>query len=109
MGVQVFEDIDIAIIRDYIDWTPFFFTWEMRKKYPAILEDEKFREQAKQLFDDANKMLDDIIDNKWLQAKAVIGLWQANSDEDDVHLYADGEDLVTFNLIILPISLIIKI
>ena len=99
LGVQVFEEVDIAIIRNYIDWTPFFFTWEMRKKYPAILEDEKFGEQAKQLFDDANKMLDDIIDNKWLQAKVVIGLWQANSDEDDVHLYADGEDLVTFNFL----------
>ncbi len=99
LGVQVFDEVDLPIIRNYIDWTPFFFTWEMRKKYPAILEDEKFREQAKQLFDDANKMLDDIIDNKWLQAKAVIGLWQANSDEDDVHLYADGEDLVTFNFL----------
>jgi 5-methyltetrahydrofolate--homocysteine methyltransferase len=99
LGVQVFDEVDLAIIRNYIDWTPFFFTWEMRKKYPAILEDAKFGEQAKQLFDDANKMLDDIIDNKWLQAKAVIGLWQANSDEDDVHLYADSQDLATFNFL----------
>ena len=73
LGVQVFEDIDIATIRNYIDWTPFFFTWEMRKKYPAILEDKVFGEQASQLWNDANIMLDNIIENNWLQAKAVIG------------------------------------
>ena len=78
LGVQIFENIDIATIRSYIDWTPFFFTWEMREKYPAILEDDFFGEQAIQLFDDANKMLDNIIKNNWLQAKAVIGIWEAN-------------------------------
>ena len=85
LGVQVFTDIDIATIRNYIDWTPFFLTWEMRKKYPAILEDEVFSEQAIQLFDDANRMLDNIISNNWLKAKAVIGIWEANSDGDDVY------------------------
>ena len=70
LGVQVFEDIDIATIRNYIDWTPFFFTWEMRKKYPAILEDKVFGEQAKQLLDDANTMLDNIIANNWLQSQS---------------------------------------
>jgi len=91
LGVQVFEDIDIATIRNYIDWTPFFFTWEMRKKYPAILEDEFFGEQANALLDDANKMLDDIIKHDWLKAKAIIGVWQANSVGDDVHLFENGK------------------
>ena len=97
--MQVFEDIDIATIRNYIDWTPFFFTWEMRKKYPAILEDENFGEQAKQLLDDANIMLDNIIKNNWLQAKAVIGLWKANAEGDDVHLFADGNKIATYNFL----------
>ncbi len=99
LGVQIFEDIDIAIIRNYIDWTPFFFTWEMRKKYPAILEDEFFGEQARQLLDDANTMLDNIIKNNWLEAKAVIGLWKANSEGDDVHLFENGNQITTFHFL----------
>ncbi len=99
LGIQVFEDIDIATIRNYIDWTPFFFTWEMRKKYPAILDDEVFGEQSKQLLDDANTMLDNIIKNNWLKVKAVVGIWEANSVGDDVQLYENGEDLVSFNFL----------
>ena len=99
LGVQVFEDIDIATIRNYIDWTPFFFTWEMRKKYPAILEDENFGEQAKQLLNDANIMLDNIIKNNWLQAKAIIGLWEANAEGDDVHLFENGNKIATYNFL----------
>ena len=99
LGVQIFEDIDIAIIRNYIDWTPFFFTWEMRKKYPAILEDEFFGEQARQLLDDANTMLDNIIKNNWLEAKAVIGLWKANSEGDDVHLFENGNQITTYHFL----------
>ena len=99
LGVQVFENIDIAKIRAYIDWTPFFFTWEMRKKYPSILEDELYAEQANQLLIDANIMLDNIINNNWLKAKAVIGIWQANSDGDDVHLFENGEIINTFNFL----------
>ena len=99
LGVQVFEDIDIATIRNYIDWTPFFFTWEMRKKYPAILEDENFGEQAKQLLNDANIMLDSIIKNNWLQAKAIIGLWEANAEGDDVHLFENGNKITTYNFL----------
>ncbi|MEC8853765.1 MAG: vitamin B12 dependent-methionine synthase activation domain-containing protein, partial [Bacteroidota bacterium] len=87
LGVQVFENIDISTIRNYIDWTPFFFTWEMHKKYPEILKDEVFGEQARTVLDDANTMLDTIIKNNWLQAKAVIGLWKANSVGDDVYLF----------------------
>ncbi|MBT4882060.1 MAG: methionine synthase, partial [Flavobacteriales bacterium] len=99
LGVQVFEDIDIATIRNYIDWTPFFFTWEMRKKYPAILDDENFGEQAKQLLNDANVMLDNIIKNNWLKAKAVIGIWQANSVGDDVYLFEDEKQIATYNFL----------
>ena len=99
LGVQVFEDIDISTIRNYIDWTPFFFTWEMRKKYPAILEDEMFGEQARRLLDDANTMLDDIIENNWLQAKAVIGLWKANSVGDDVHLFKNEKQIATYHFL----------
>jgi len=99
LGVQVFEDIDIATIRNYIDWTPFFFTWEMRKKYPAILEDEVFGDQARQLLDDANTMLDNIIKNNWVQAKAVIGLWKANSVGDDVHLFKNEKQIATYHFL----------
>ena len=99
LGVQIFKDIDIATIRNYIDWTPFFFTWEMRKKYPAILEDEFFGEQARQLLDDANTMLDNIIKNNWLEAKAVIGLWKANAEGDDVHLFENGNQITTFHFL----------
>ncbi|MBC8510126.1 MAG: methionine synthase [Cryomorphaceae bacterium] len=99
LGVQVFENIDIATIRNYIDWTPFFFTWEMRKKYPDILKDELFAEQANQLMNDANAMLDNIIKNNWLQAKAVIGVWQANSVGDDVHLFENGKQISTYNFL----------
>ena len=99
LGVQVFENIDIATIRNYIDWTPFFFTWEMRKKYPDILKDELFAEQANQLMNDANAMLDNIIKNNWLQAKAVIGVWQANSDCDDVNLFENGKQISTYNFL----------
>ena len=86
LGVQVFESISLKEIRKYIDWTPFFYTWEMRQKYPDILEDEIFGAQASQLFEDANNLLDKVIDQKWLTAKAVIGLWSANSDGDDIIL-----------------------
>jgi 5-methyltetrahydrofolate--homocysteine methyltransferase len=99
LGVQVFDKIDIATIRNYIDWTPFFFTWEMRKKYPAILENEVFGDQARQLLDDANIMLDNIIKNNWLQAKAVIGVWQANSVGDDVRLSENGKQIATYNFL----------
>ncbi|MEE2954218.1 MAG: methionine synthase [Bacteroidota bacterium] len=87
LGVRVFHDIDINLVRNYIDWTPFFFTWEMRKKYPAILEDEKFSVQALKLFQEANNMLDIIISNKWLKLGASIGIWHANSVDDDIRLF----------------------
>ncbi|MDG6095930.1 methionine synthase [Alteromonas sp. ZYF713] len=80
---------DIATLRNYIDWTPFFLTWSLAGKYPRILTDEVVGEQAQSLFDDANEMLDNLIANGGLEAKGVIGLFPANRQEDDVVIYTD--------------------
>ncbi len=90
-GITVFEDYSLEEIREYIDWTPFFTTWEMKGKYPQILDDPKLGTEAKKLFDDAEELLDEIINNKLLKAKAVIGLFPANSIGDDIELYTDTE------------------
>lgn len=89
LGNQTFVDYDLAELRDYIDWTPFFRTWELHGRYPRILEDDVVGEEAKKLFADANEMLDKIISEKWLKAKAVIGLFPANSVGDDIEIYTD--------------------
>lgn len=83
-GVKVFEDYPLSAIREYIDWTPFFQTWMLKGKFPKILEDEVIGDEARKLYDDANDMLDEIIEKKSLSAKAVIGLFPANSSDDDV-------------------------
>ncbi|MCG7641133.1 MULTISPECIES: methionine synthase [unclassified Alteromonas] len=80
---------DLANLRNYIDWTPFFLTWSLAGKYPRILEDEVVGEQAQSLFNDANAMLDKIIEENSLQAKGVIGLFPANRVNDDVEVYTD--------------------
>jgi len=91
-GTRVFDDIDLGELRPYIDWMPFFNAWEFHGKYPQILSDATVGEAATSLFDDANAMLDRIIEEKWLGARAVIGLYPANSDgHDDILLYADEE------------------
>ena len=91
-GLKQFDDYDLAELRDFIDWTPFFATWEMRGQYPRILSDDKFGEAAQQLFDDANAMLDQLIAEQWLTAKAVIGFWPANRHgDDDIELFT-GDD-----------------
>jgi 5-methyltetrahydrofolate--homocysteine methyltransferase len=85
LGVQVLEEVNLAELRDFIDWTPFFQTWQLHGKYPRILEDEVVGEQATQLFADAQAMLNDIVKNKKLTAKAVFGLFKANrSGADDI-------------------------
>ena len=94
IGTQVVHDIGVEDIRSYIDWTPFFYTWEMRKKYPLILTDENFGEQATQLFEDANKMLDLIIKDDWLRVKSVIGIWKANSVGDDILLKDENDKII---------------
>jgi 5-methyltetrahydrofolate--homocysteine methyltransferase len=88
-GTKVFEDYDLAELARYIDWTPFFQTWELKGRYPAILEDEKQGEAARQLFADAQSMLEKIIAEKWFRPRAVIGFWPANAVGDDIRLYKD--------------------
>ena len=88
-GLKVFDNFPLEEIRDRIDWSPFFFTWELKGRYPKIFEDEKYGKEAKKIFDDANKLLDEVIKNKSLTAKAVIALYPANSVGDDIELYTD--------------------
>jgi 5-methyltetrahydrofolate--homocysteine methyltransferase len=88
-GIQVLEDFPLATLREYIDWTPFFHTWELKGIYPRIFEHEAYGEQAKSLFADAQKLLDKIIAEKLLRARAVYGLFPANAVGDDVEVYTD--------------------
>ncbi len=88
-GVHVYDDWDLADLRKYIDWTPFFRAWELHGNYPAILTDDIVGESATSLFADANAMLDKIINEKWLRAKGVAGLWPCSRDGDDVIVYCD--------------------
>ena len=88
-GIHVIEDWSLAELVDYIDWTPFFQSWELKGRFPEILEDDVIGEAARDLFDDAQAMLKRIVDEKWLEAKSVCGLWPAATDGDDVLLYAD--------------------
>ena len=85
-GVTVFDDIPLADLLPIIDWTPFFQAWELHGRYPAILEDEIVGAQARELFDDARAMLDKIVEEKWLRARAVIGFWPASRIGDDIEL-----------------------
>jgi 5-methyltetrahydrofolate--homocysteine methyltransferase len=89
LGTRTFENWDLADLAGYIDWTPFFQTWELKGRYPAILEDEKQGPAARQLFEDAQAMLAKIIEEKWFAPKGVIGFWPANAVGDDIQLYAD--------------------
>jgi 5-methyltetrahydrofolate--homocysteine methyltransferase len=89
LGVKVIEDVTLSQIVDYIDWTPFFQTWELHGKFPRILEDEVVGVEAKKLFSDAQKMLQQLVQEKWLTNKAVIGIWPANAVGDDIEIYSD--------------------
>ena len=89
LGIKSFRDYDLAELADYIDWTPFFQTWELTGRFPAILDDPKVGEVARSLYDDARKMLDRIVKEKWFKAQATIGFWPANADGDDIVVYAD--------------------
>ena len=86
-GPRSFENYDLSKIASYIDWTPFFSTWELRGRFPQILDDNKFGTEAKKLYADAQDLLKRIVDEEWLTAKAVIGFWPANSDGDDIELF----------------------
>jgi 5-methyltetrahydrofolate--homocysteine methyltransferase len=89
LGARVYEEWDLAALAAYIDWTPFFQTWELKGRYPAILDDEKQGAAARQLFDDAQAMLKRIIAEKWFAPKAVVGFWPAARVEDDIRLFED--------------------
>jgi 5-methyltetrahydrofolate--homocysteine methyltransferase len=89
LGTKVITDIPLGILVEYIDWTPFFQTWEMAGSYPNILKDKVVGEEARKLFDDANRMLTEIVNGQWLTAKATIGFFPAASQDDDVILFAD--------------------
>jgi 5-methyltetrahydrofolate--homocysteine methyltransferase len=88
-GTRVYEDFDLADLVSAIDWTPFFQTWELKGRYPAILDDDKYGEAARNLFKDAQVMLQRMVGEKWLTARAVVGLWPANTVGDDIALYSD--------------------
>ncbi len=102
-GIKVFDDYPLQELKEYIDWTPFFFAWELKGRYPKILTDAEKGEEATRLFKDALAMLDKIINEKWLQAKAVVGVFPANSvNHDDVEIYTDetrSKVLTTLNFL----------
>ncbi|MEM7618955.1 MAG: methionine synthase [Pseudomonadota bacterium] len=99
-GTKVFASYDLEELAPYIDWTPFFSTWELNGQYPRILNDDVMGEAARALYDDAQKMLDQLLTEKWLQARAVIGFWPANRiGDDDIALYTNesrDENLAMF-------------
>ena len=90
-GARVIEGWDLAEIARYIDWTPFFQTWELKGVYPRILEHGKYGEAARGLFRDAQAMLKQIIDESWFGPRAVAGFWPANAAGDDIRLFQDGD------------------
>ena len=92
LGITLLQDFPLSELVDYIDWTPFFRTWELKGKYPNILSDEKYGTEATKLFQDAQAMLNEIVANKKLTANGVAGLFPANSIGDDVELYSDESD-----------------
>ncbi|SNR63609.1 methionine synthase [Paracoccus sediminis] len=99
-GARVIDDWDLADIARYIDWTPFFQTWELKGVYPRILDDEKQGEAARTLFGEAQEMLARIVDGKWFNPRAVVGFWPANAVGDDIRLFTDDSrtrPLATFH------------
>ena len=99
-GVRTFADFDLATLARYIDWTPFFQTWELAGRYPQILDDPVVGEPARALFDDAQKMLARIIEERPIRANGVVGFWPANARGDDIILFADEsrrEEIAAFH------------
>ncbi|WP_010179837.1 methionine synthase [Aquimarina agarilytica] len=97
LGIQVIENQDLNELVDYIDWSPFFRSWDLHGKYPDILEDKVVGPQAKELFADAKEMLDKLLAEKWLTAKAIFGLYEANTvNTDDIEISLNGEQKATF-------------
>jgi len=99
LGTKVFEDFPLEELVPYIDWTPFFHTWELRGSYPKILKDEVVGQEAAKLFEDAQVLLKRIIDEKLLKAKGVIGFWPANAINDDLELMTENSRLRTLHFL----------
>lgn len=87
LGLTVEDHIDLKVLAEYIDWSPFFWTWELKGVFPKILSHEKYGEEATKLYDEAQRLLQDIINNKLFRARSVVGLFAANSVDDDVEVY----------------------
>lgn len=98
-GLNHIIDYNLAELREVIDWTPFFQTWELAGKYPKIFDDAIVGKEAKKLFDDANAMLDKVIAEKWLRANASWAIWPANSVGDDIEIYEDGKVKSVFHFL----------
>jgi 5-methyltetrahydrofolate--homocysteine methyltransferase len=88
-GVRVFDHVSLSTLRSYIDWTPFFHTWELKGVYPRILDHEKYGEEARKIFAEGNALLDEIVKNKLIEARGVYGIFPAQAIGDDVALYTD--------------------
>ncbi len=101
MGVTAFADYDLNEVRQYIDWGPFFIAWEMRGKFPDILTDATFGQEATKLYNDANRLLDQIIAEKWLTAKGVVGFWAAEKIAPDTIALLDenGAELTKLEML----------
>lgn len=90
LGTKTLTNYPLEKLRDFIDWTPFFATWELKGRYPAILENERYGEAARDLFEDAQAMLDQMIAEKWVAANGVFGFWPAGQNGDDVRVFKDA-------------------
>jgi len=100
LGNTTLKNLDLEVLRKYIDWTPFFSTWMLSGKYPKILEDPIVGEEAKKLFKDANEMLDQLIAGKWLSANAVFGLYPVQRVEDDAVVFdSNGKQIAQFHFV----------
>ena len=95
-GTKLYKNVDLAILREFIDWKPLFITWEMHGNFPAILTDEVVGKEASKLYADANTLLDTIITEEWLAADGTIGFWPASSEEDDVTVVAEKPVKLSF-------------
>jgi 5-methyltetrahydrofolate--homocysteine methyltransferase len=89
LGTRIFRDVPLAEVAGYIDWTPFFQTWELQGRFPEILDDPKFGEAARGLYEDATRLLRQIVEERWLEARAVVGFWPAEAEGDDIVLFTD--------------------
>lgn len=98
-GVHIIDDMDVATLRQYIDWTPFFMTWSLMGKYPAILDHEEVGEEAKRLYKDANDLLDRVEKEGLLKARGMCAIFPANSVDDDIEVYTDESRTVVLKVL----------